>query len=441
MSVKKENSFLKNSILNFSGNIFMIALGLISSVIIARTLGPQLQGVYTLVVLLPTMLVTFMNLGIGPATVYNIGSKKESIKTVIATNIILSSVIGVFSIFIGCIFIYFFKNSIFSGVPIRLLLCVLVIVPFLFLNSFLQAVYQGIQNFKRFNEIQVINKISQVILLIITLLILKLELNGALIAFIISSLFPTFLIYRYFSKDDYKFEINNFSASLAKEYFSYGSKAHLSNIVSFMNYRMDILMISLFLNPYAVGIYNVAVSIGERLWVISSPISSALFPRISSLESENDKTILTVKVTRYVFYLSLIVGVFFFVISPWAVYILFGKEYQEASKVIRILLLGITIFAAERILSNDFAGRGKPQINLYTSLFTVLCNVIANVILIPIYGINGAAAATSLSYSLTFLIKLTLYCKFTGAKSKDILLIKKEDIDIFKKGIKLLRKG
>lgn len=438
--MKKKNSFIANSLMNFMSNIFTIMLSLVTSIVIARTLGAELQGIYTLIVLLPTMLVTFMNFGIAPATVFNIGKKERDLNTIISTNIVLSLVISVLSIVVGLIFAVLTQDTIFEGVPIKALLVVLLVLPFLFLNSFLQAVYQGIQDFKRYNEIVILNKVIETIFLVVTMLIFKLGLNAALLAYSVGSVLPSYLIYRYFKKDQFKFSIKDYSWSLSKEYFSYGYKAHLSNIVSFLNYRLDILMISFFLNPLAVGIYNVAVSIAEKLWVISTPISSALFPRISSLKNEVERTNLTIKVARFVLYLSIIIGVFFYIVSPLAIGILFGAQYNDASNVIRILLPGITVFAAERIISNHFAGRGKPQYNLYTSIFTVICNLVLNIFLIPLYGINGASMSTSIAYILTFIVKIILFKVVESASIKDILILKTSDLILIRNMFKSLKK-
>lgn len=434
--MKSNSSFLKNSLMNFGSNIFTIILGLVTTIIIARSLGAEGQGVFTLITLLPTMLVTFMNFGIGPATVFYTGREKYSINVIVSTNIILGLVISILALVVGVSASFLFKDTFFAGVPTTSLLSILLVLPFLFFNSFLQAVYQGMQNFKRYNMINLSSKFIQVLILIAIFLIFKLSLTGALISFVIGTILPAIFIIGYMRKDGVRFKFSEYSMELTKNSFKYGYKAHLSNIVAFFNYRLDILMISFFINPLAVGIYNVAVSIAERLWIFSQPVSAALFPRISAAKTEEERNILTTMTARNVLYLSIFFGLVFFVLSDIAVYVLFGLEYREASVVIKILLVGITLFSAERILSNDLAGRGKPEINLYTSLFTVACNIILNFILIPKYGLYGAALATSITYSLTFILKLFIFARITKSSVKSILILKRTDIQLYVEFIK-----
>lgn len=426
--MSRNNSFFRNSIMNFSSNILTIILGLLTTVIIARTLGVEGQGIFTLITLLPTMLMTFMNFGIAPATVYYIGREKYSMNTIVTTNIILGLALSLLAMVVGLGAAFLFENTFFDGVPMVALLSILLVMPLLFFNSFLQAVYQGTQNFKRYNTINVTSKLIQVIFLVLMFVVLDLTITEVLISFAVGAMLPTLLIVGYLRKDGVQFKFKNFSKDLTKDCFKYGYKAHLSNIVAFLNYRIDILLISFFLNPAAVGIYNVAVSIAERLWIFSQPVSAALFPRIATIENEQERNELTTMTARNVLYLSALFGFFFFALSDWAVYVLFGKEYEQASATIKILLIGITLFSAERILSNDIAGRGRPEINLYTSIFTVSSNIILNIILIPKLGFNGAALATSITYSLTFFVKLYIFMRITRVNISDILILKKKDI-------------
>ena len=64
------------------------------------------------------------------------------------------------------------------------------------------------------------------------------------------------------------------------------------------------------------------------------------------------------------------------------------------------MIPGVVIFSLGKVLANDFTGRGFPEINTYIALLVALTNFSLNIWLIPIYGIKGAALATSVSYFL-----------------------------------------
>lgn len=189
----------------------------------------------------------------------------------------------------------------------------------------------------------------------------------------------------------------------------------------------------MFLNPAAVGLYGVAVSIAERLWIVSQSISSVLYPAISSSSDVDSKNKLTSVISRNVLFFSIIAGIVFYFASDLIFRLLFGEAYADSSDILKMLLPGIILFSVDRILSNDLAGRGKPELNMYTSIFTVASNIILNILLIPKVGIAGAAISTSVTYSLSTLVKMFLFKRETGVSYSKMLLLQKEDLILFKR--------
>ena len=83
-----------------------------------------------------------------------------------------------------------------------------------------------------------------------------------------------------------------------KEAFGYGVKVYLGNIIGLLHYRVDLLLLNIFMNPAAVGIYSIAVAIADKLWMISQSAGLVLFPRVSSETDENRLSKLTPLVCR-----------------------------------------------------------------------------------------------------------------------------------------------
>lgn len=96
------------------------------------------------------------------------------------------------------------------------------------------------------------------------------------------------------------------------------------------------------------------------------------------------------------------------------------------------------LLSVEKILSNDIAGRGKPELNMYLSIFNVLFNLSLNVVLIPKYGLNGALSAT-ITYFVSFVVKIFLYKKVTNEPYHRFLLVKKSDLRLYKNVIRKLK--
>lgn len=428
------NSFVKNTIMTLSRQISGILLGLLASIIIARSLGPEGNGLYQLIVLLPTTLMTLLNLGVGTSSVYYVGQKKYDIKDIIKTNTASGAVLSLAAVIIGLIGVMFFSDKFFEGVPPNYLYFILLIMPLLMLNDFYLVIFQGVQDFKSFNSLALLRQLAALITLVIFIFVLKIGLVGTVIAFI-AGVVTQFIVTLILLNKNLKTNLfsGSFSKAYFKESFSFGYKAHFSNVLSFINYRADIYLISMFLNPAAVGLYGVAVSIAERLWIVSQSISSVLYPVISSSSDVDSKNKLTSVISRNVLFFSIIAGIVFYFASDLIFRLLFGEAYADSSDILKMLLPGIILFSVDRILSNDLAGRGKPELNMYTSIFTVASNIILNILLIPKIGIAGAAVSTSVTYSLSTLVKMILFKRETGVSYSKMVLLQKEDLILFKR--------
>ena len=62
-----------------------------------------------------------------------------------------------------------------------------------------------------------------------------------------------------------------------------------------------------------------------------------------------------------------------------------------------------------RVLANDIAARGRPELNMYTSFIVITVNVIGNLLLIPKFGLPGAALATTIAYTLNCSFRILVY--------------------------------
>jgi O-antigen/teichoic acid export membrane protein len=404
------------------------------SVFLARTLGPEGNGLYALAILLPTLLTSFLNLGIAPANVYFISRNEISLKDAFYLNLLLSGMISLLGLFSGILIIFFLGDYLFPKVPNLLLWVSLIVFPVSLIQSFSLSLLQGIQDFDRFNKILIITPIINFIFILVIIWLLKLNVLGAVIGYglsQISSLFLTIYFLRpYLADKDSVMALKE----QTKKSLSYGWKAHLSNILAFLNYRLDIFLVNFFLDPVATGIYVIAVQIAERLWIFSGAVSTVLLPRLSELhEDEIKRRALTPIIARWVLLVTFLFSIFIAFTSEFFIKILFGEEYFKASLVLLLLLPGIVCGSFSRILANDLAARGKPELNMYTALIIVTVNAIANIILIPRLGINGAAVATTLSYSSNTMTKLYLYSKCSQNKWWKPIVIGREDFALIKR--------
>ena len=104
-------TFTKNTLITIvtQGLTFVFGIGI--SVIIARILGPEGRGIYSLAILLPSFLVYFTSFSIGQASIFYLGKRRYSPKEVFGNNIIYAVLTSTFAILIGLIIVFFFSNN------------------------------------------------------------------------------------------------------------------------------------------------------------------------------------------------------------------------------------------------------------------------------------------------------------------------------------------
>ena len=413
---------VKNSLYTLISNIIIICIGFFTSWVISRTLGAELQGVYNLAILIPNLMYNFLNFGQDTSTMFFLSNKTINKSDLIDNMIPVSIFYTIISTLLGTLFIFLLKDSMFTEVSNNTLIFALIISPLTFLNNNLTAVLKSEGEFFSVNKVQVINKI--IYFLICTILFFIVDVNIVIFANIIILSISIISLWK-------KIGIKSIRIKFNKEYqkknISYGFKSYLANMITFLNYRLDTFIIkALSKSTMAVGQYGVSVTLAEQVWVFASAISSVMFPYITSIENDEDKskvTSLTFKIVMVVTFMAIIVLFF----ASNLIRFVYGEDYYGSIIPLKILLIGVFSLSLGKILANDIASRGKPELNALSNLMGLLVNVIFNILLIPRFGIAGAAMATSISYTLTSSIFLISFIKLTGLTLKELLVFNKEE--------------
>ena len=192
----------------------------------------------------------------------------------------------------------------------------------------------------------------------------------------------------------------------------------------------DVLVLSQFHAPDDVAIYYAALKTINLITFVHFAVSNAVANRFSAYQARGDKDLLAAMVRQSVswtFWPSLAAAVVLLALGKPLLW-LFGPEFTAAYPVMFILAAGLVIkamFGPAEYLLNMLGEQKLCALILFT---TALVNIILNIILIPPYGLMGAATATSLSLTLAALLfflaiklrlKLNIFA-FSSPKTTDI---------------------
>ena len=426
--------FFWDTVYNLTRQGLSLILGLLTSIFLTRGLGVDARGIYSLVILLPALATAFANLGIAPATVYLVAHKEIPEEDIFSTNMVLTIVSSVLGIAISLVLAIFFNDLLFPGVEQTLLLAATLNIPVSMLATNLAAVLLGKQDFRSYNTITLYPQVVQLILSFPLVWLLNLGIQGAVAMYLTSSFLYLVILVRFLVKSkgvSYHFNFKRIIRH-SKRSLNFGLKAYIANVIGFLNYRIDKIILNSLLGSTALGYYDVAVESSEKLWVLSSSIAAVIFPKISSLEEDEERNQLTLLVLKNLFFATTAIGVIaFFLIRP-AMVLLYGVEFEPAADGFKLLLPGIIAVGLSRILANDMSGRNKPEVSAAVSLIGLVLNIILNFVLVPRFGFLGASISSSISYTTLFIIRWMLFLRISRRRWFEFFVIDKQDIDFWK---------
>ena len=385
-----------------------LILSLATAAITARWLGPAGKGQLAMVFMVPAMLQMFLGAGLGPANVYYVGSGRLSVSQLSANSLafsILGTILGfllILPIMMGDIL-----NVILPGVSTGYLMFGMIALPLGLISGNLNAILQGLQRIYTLNILSVVGSLLSVLFIAALVIGLDLGILGALVATLTVQAVMLLAIGRCVHREG-AYLRPEWHPQIVRPTLSYGMKCYIANLLQYFNYRLDVFIVNFFLGPSAVGIYGVSVVMAELLWQIPNAASFVIFPKSANSTQEAMN-----RFTPRVFWIILAItiagagGLALF--GKLAIRIVFSNAFLDAYIPLLILLPGVVLLGAGKVLTNDIAGRGYPHYNSITSGVSLVVTVALDLLLIPAMGIVGAALASTASYILTFFASVLFY--------------------------------
>ncbi len=298
----------------------------------------------------------------------------------------------------------FHHNSVWFWLMLLHLLLVL-------LNIFLSSILQAEGLFSKASYILISGSITLLLLYALRYFAITgihiPPLNWILLALISSQLIQLFFFLRqvYTTNPDY-LHLEQIQIGAIRPLIQFAFLAFMTNLIQFLSYKMDIWFVNYFHGKQLTGIYALGVSLAQMLWLLPSAIQSVLYAFISTHTDRQLMIQRTIKTTKQIGLYAISAGIAGYLLSLYLVPVLFGEEFRESVQCIGLLFIGVVPFCLSMAVSGYFAGTGRVRINLYSAILGFIVCLAADLLLIPSYGILGAAIASSISYisTVTFLL-------------------------------------
>jgi O-antigen/teichoic acid export membrane protein len=380
---------------NFATQSISLGIALVGTIITSRELGPDGRGVVAIVTLMPTLGASVLSLGLNTAIVRFIASGKLTL-TQAAQNAavftIAASAVGILAWALCRLFNPALLPPALVSFPrmeFSLVLYLLGIV-----DLFVSSLLQGCKDVPALNRAQIWSSLALLAFLAVLVSVFEMGVLGALLSYLASSLTKITINSCSIWRNQATLRFAPQAHSLAS-LVSYAMRCHVGNIVQLVNYRFDMIALSHVASDSQVGIYSVATRIAELLWLFPKSVSFVHFAEASSGSTSQRSLRLQVAATAAIVLLS---GALLAVVARQLIRLVFGEEFVDATRPLFWLIPGVAALGCTKILSADLAGRGHPGLNSICAALGCVITVLATIPLYRIFGITGAAMASSISY-------------------------------------------
>jgi len=394
--------------------VALVATGLVGfmlRIFLARSLSVTEYGLFYAVFTLVSVFVIFHDLGLGSALVkyipeFKVRRQFREIKSSIAFSLIFQAVFAVSIVTMLFAFSDQIALAVFntgSASPIiKILGAMLFVMIFYYL---FRAAFQGFQNMLAYALMNLFQILFVFFFVILLVGVLGFGIEGAAFAYLFGALaiaiFGLTLFWRRYPRIiKEKIQITK---PLVKKLFLFALPVFIGGLGGLIIGYTDTLMITVFRSLPEVGFYQAVQPTAQILWYFATSLVAILFPMISELWARRERKLLGNALrflTKFAFILIIPAALVFIAFPDITINLLFGPRYLAGTTALQILAGAAIVYTLYAILVSVINGIGKPIINTKVVALMAGLNFAVNLLLIPVYGIEGAAIATFASYTL-----------------------------------------
>lgn len=406
------------------------------AILLTRSAGAAGLGRYTLLSLLAQLATLASGIGISWAAIHHVGTGKHQLRDIVSTVLGAALASGIVALaLVGASYLVASHTFYREVTPVQIGLA-LVAIPLLQLNTAAASVLLGANLPVRYALLNLVQFgvafLLQAGLAAAGLLSASSGLAAWVAGILLSLTVGLTLLHRLAPLGV------RVKRAVLVDLAGYGFQGYMANVAALLNYRIDSLLVNGLVGIVALGYYSVAVAMAETVWYVANATSLVMFPLVSSL-SRPEADRITPKVCRNTLLATAVAALVLFVASRPLLRLLFTDAMAPALQPLWLLLPGAVCLSVGKVIASYLSGIGKPIYATWIATANVGLTVILDVILIPRFGIAGAAAATSIVYIVLTAASIVVFMRESGSGFFETVLPQREDPNDYLKVIRLLR--
>jgi len=418
----------------FLSKLIILAVGLLTSIITARYLGPDGRGEQAAIVLWVQFLAYMISFGLPVSLIYNLKRSPNNTSSLFSTAFLISFGLGMIAALIGVLGLPRWLEK-YPPEVVQIAQWFMVGVPFTTASGVMGATLEGRGEFRFANKVRTLPLIITLSMLVGLVSTNNLTPSTSALAYFLPNIVTFFWVLSHLWSI-FRPSIQSLR-SFSPPLLSYGIRSYGIDILVTLSVQIDQVLVVGLLTPASMGLYVVALSLSRTLGVIQQSIVMVLFPKIAARSMA--EVVETVgQAVRVGLVPIMIAAVSALLIGPNLIHLLYGANFLEIVTVFRILVVEVVLSGTVQILVQAFMALERPGIVTLTQGIGLGLTAVAMMLFVPTYGLIGAGLALLCSSAMRLIFAIACF-PLVLKVAPPSLIFNRKDLQIFTQIMKRAR--
>lgn len=405
----------------FATRLLMIFNSVVAGVIVAWWLGAEGVGQLAVINVAVTTIVQLGSFGLPSSNTYFIAQDQSHFRVAAINSLVFALGTGTLLV-IALSVTASLRPDWFGFVPPDLIRIAAISIPFQLITLIGLNILLAVGKIREFNLLDLAGQSFVLINAVVVLLLLKRGLATLITFNTLASILVAIVIMLLLVISAKSLTHSRWRADVAllRRMIVYGLKFHISIVAGAIIIRADLLVVNHFRGAAEAGVYSVASQFALLLMLLPGVIATLLFPRVTTEQDvRGETTCLVSRYTTLIMFACCLAAVPFSLLLP----VIYGRAFTDATKLLLILLPGVYLMGLESILVQHFNALGLPRAIPIYWIVTLILNLLLVFALVPRFGAQGAAIASSISYALIFALVALHFHTSTGRSFTEVFVL------------------
>jgi O-antigen/teichoic acid export membrane protein len=428
----------KGAGLVFFGLAFSKILTYVYRLIVARYYGPGDYGLISIGLSVITVLIAIVILGMDSGIIRYVSEfrtrndqsrLKGAIRTPMKISLPFAVAMATFLFMLAPSFAGLFAKDIETQTALTIIFQIISItLPFSVCYNYLLVAIKG---FKRMDYNVYADNIFYSIVLVVSVALFSLAgfgIEGIAWSYAITVIASFLFVFYFFNTRIFRIFGGTKAVTDIRALMKYSVPLFIGTMAGIIIFSFDTIMLGVFKTASDVGVYNAALPTAKIITVFSATFGALFMPIVVEYRTKNMKREISIiyrTITKWIFVSVFPFALLLLLYSRNVLNILFGPEYVSASLALSLLGLAYFVWSFLIVSNTMLLAIDKTKYTTINIVSAAAVNIVLNVMLIPAYGILGAAMATSASTILVVAMDSIFAWRFTRMNPFDFKAIMK----------------